>query len=159
MCGYTCHEACYKKVHKKCEGKGRFKSIPEYQPNVSYCMVGNIHRVVSKKLIRERGKTTKKLSHKNFTLYTLHASVQSNFTPTKISHSTLILSTFTYRKRKPALNLECPSRTWCPPTLPRRSHPSWRSASITLRPMVWPHTPQPWAPSACYMYDMCVSCM
>ena len=35
-CGYTCHEGCYKKVHKKCEGKSRFKDIPEYQsPDVS----------------------------------------------------------------------------------------------------------------------------
>jgi hypothetical protein len=35
VCGYTCHEDCYKKTHKKCEGKGRSKPIPEYNPKVS----------------------------------------------------------------------------------------------------------------------------
>ena len=34
VCGYTCHEDCYKKTHKKCEGKGRSKPIPEYNPKV-----------------------------------------------------------------------------------------------------------------------------
>ena len=42
VCGYTCHEDCYKKTHKKCEGKGRSKPIPEYNPKVSCSLYLNI---------------------------------------------------------------------------------------------------------------------
>ena len=36
VCGYTCHEGCFKKTHKKCEGKNRSKPIPEYNPSVRH---------------------------------------------------------------------------------------------------------------------------
>ena len=49
VCGYACHEVCYKKIHKKCEGKARSKPIPEYNPKVcpltiAKCRVHNIRR-------------------------------------------------------------------------------------------------------------------
>ena len=41
VCGCAYHEGCYRKVHKKCEGKARTKDIPEYKsPEV--CRISRI---------------------------------------------------------------------------------------------------------------------